>query len=119
MPEMVVMMARRKFEQTVVGSDMRVWVADNNVGIPDVRRLHRKADDRPYSWCNAAFHHAAGCGVKLFVAHYPLISQKLAVDHQIRQTCCIRLAVGTLKLRVQRKRQTQKQTKEKSLFRFH
>src|SRR5262249_16644818 len=101
------------------GGDMRVWVTDDNVGVPDVRRLHREAYDGPYSRCNATLHHAAGCGVELLVAHYPLISQELAVDHQIRQTGCIRLGVGTLKLCVQRKRQTQKQAKEKNLCRFH
>ncbi len=81
---MVMVMARRKLEQAIVGSDVRIRVTDVDVGVPNVRGLHRKADDGSYSWCYAALQHAAGCGIKLFVAHHPLVAQELAVHNQIR-----------------------------------
>src|SRR5262249_2548110 len=86
-PEMIMMVALGKLEQTIIGGNVNVRITDNDVRIAYVRCFHSKADDSPESGCNTAFLNAAGGRIQLLIADYPLMAKKVAVHKQSVQTC--------------------------------
>src|SRR5262249_43275977 len=113
-------MAACELVQTVIGCNMGVRIAQDDVGIANIGCFYGKADNRPYSWRHPAFFHAAQGRVKLFITDDPLVPQELAVYNQIGEPSGVGLATGALRtLRIERKRRYQKQTEQKQFHYSH
>src|SRR5439155_10828695 len=76
-PEVVMVMARCEFEQPVVGGDVHVGIADEDIGIADVRRRHSEPQHPMVASGHASFDHAAGGSRKGLVVNDPAMSQSL------------------------------------------
>src|SRR4029453_15409024 len=77
-------MASRELEQSVVLSDVVVGIANEDVGVADVRCHDRETDQPADSRGAAALFHAAGGGREVFVADHPLLRELVTADDEVR-----------------------------------
>jgi len=89
-------MARCEFEQPVVGGDVHVGIADEDIGIADVRRRHSEPQHPMVASGHASFDHAAGGSRKGLVVNDPAIRQSLTVHNEVGRPLQV-LDVGELR----------------------
>jgi len=85
MAEVVMVVAGREFEQPVAGGDVYVGIADEDVGIADVRSAYREPQHAMVAGGDAAFDHAAGSSQKGLVVDDPAVGEALGVHDQVRR----------------------------------
>src|SRR4030095_10265971 len=82
-PEVIMVMAARKFEEAV--AHVLVGIADNQVGVADVWRSHSEADQRVFAGRNAALLDAAEFRRQVLDADDPMLSEPGLINDQVRQ----------------------------------
>src|SRR5262245_23067631 len=83
MPEVIMVVATRKFEEAV--AHVLVGIADNQVGVADVWRSHSKAHQRVLAGRNASLLDAAEFRRQVLDADDPMLSEPGLINDQVRQ----------------------------------
>ncbi len=82
-PEVVMVMAGREFEQPVVGGDVHVGIADENISIADVGGADGKPQHAVLTGRHSSLDNAAGSGTERLVVNDPAIRQSFTVHNEV------------------------------------
>src|SRR5204862_4563213 len=82
--EVIMLMARRVFEQAVVRIDVILRAANVVIRSPNVWRRHGKTEQPMFAGSNAALRRAA-YGPYHFVLHAPVIQRAFLIDGQVHE----------------------------------